>query len=68
MEPVSCLQNNEQGGRPMSSLSRTYARESKRGKKLMEQYQPPGAYDEVERKYEAAQEAKKVLRKLRKED
>lgn len=28
----------------MSSLSRTFARESRRGKRLMEQYQFPGAY------------------------
>jgi hypothetical protein len=32
----------------MSSLSRTFARASRRGKKLMEQYQGPGAYQAAE--------------------
>jgi predicted DNA-binding WGR domain protein len=35
----------------MSSLSRKYARASKRGLKLMEQYQPSGAYQEAEKQY-----------------
>jgi hypothetical protein len=43
----------------MSSLSRTYARESKRGKKLMEQYQPEGAYQKGEDDYQKAKEDKR---------
>jgi hypothetical protein len=47
----------------MSSLSRTYARASRRGKKLMEQYQPPGAYAEAEKRYRLDREIKKIDRK-----
>ena len=43
----------------MSSLSRTMARASNRGKKLMKQYQGPGAYDAAEKQYEKARLAKR---------
>ena len=43
----------------MSSLSRKFARESKRGMKLMEQYQQPGTYEYMEKEYKLKQQAKK---------
>ncbi len=46
----------------MSSLSRTYSRASRRGKKLMEQYQPAGAYEAAEKWYRLAQATKKTNR------
>jgi hypothetical protein len=46
----------------MSTLSRTYARASRRGKKLMEQYQPTGAYKAAERWYRMVLETKKSNR------
>ena len=46
----------------MSSLSRTFARASRRGKKMMEQYQPKGAYAAAEKWYRLAQETKKSNR------
>ncbi len=49
----------------MSSLSRTFARASHRGKQLMEQYQPKGAYESAERWYRMAQAAKKANRSNR---
>ena len=47
----------------MSSLSRTFARESKRGKKLMEQYQGPGTYEWAEKKYREALAERRGRRK-----
>jgi hypothetical protein len=46
----------------MGHLSRKYARESKRGDRLMEQYQPPGAYQHHEEKYKEAQAKKRAQR------
>ena len=47
----------------MSSLSRTYARASRRGKKLMEQYQGPGTYEWAEKKYREALAERRGRRK-----
>jgi hypothetical protein len=47
----------------MSTLSRTYARASRRGKKLMEQYQPPGAYEACEKWYQKVLELRRERRK-----
>jgi hypothetical protein len=47
----------------MSSLSRTFARASRRGKKLMEQYQPPGAYEACEKWYLKVLEVRRGRRK-----
>ncbi len=46
----------------MSTLSRTFARASRRGKRLMEQYQPAGAYKAGEKEQAAklAQEKKPI--------
>lgn len=44
----------------MTILSRTFPRASRRGKKLMEHYQPPGAYEAAEKRYKLAQAAKKA--------
>ena len=46
----------------MSSLSRTFARASRRGNRLMEQYQQPGVYAWAEETYKQAQETKKRRR------
>jgi hypothetical protein len=46
----------------MGHLSRKFARESKRGKGLMEQYQPRGAYQKAEQQYKEAQEKKRAQR------
>ena len=46
----------------MSSLSRTFARASRRGNRLMEQYQQPGVYAWAEENYKQAQETKKRRR------
>lgn len=46
------------------SLSRKYARESKRGKQLMEQYQPRGAYQEGERRHREEKEKRRGRRQL----
>jgi len=46
----------------MSSLSRKFARESKRSHGLMTQHQPPGAYQEGERKHKEAQAKKRAGR------
>jgi hypothetical protein len=46
----------------MSSLSRTIARASRRGKKLMEQYQPPGAYRACEKWHRKVLEARRDRR------
>jgi len=46
----------------MTTLSRTFARASRRGKKLMEQYQPAGAYEAAENQYRLAQKIKKENR------
>ena len=46
----------------MSSLSRTFARASRRGNRLMEQYQQPGVYAWAEEIYKQAQETKKRRR------
>jgi len=48
----------------MSSLSRTYARASNRGSGLMKQYQPPGAYQEGERRHREEKEKKRGRRQL----
>ena len=46
----------------MSTLSHTFARASRRGKGLMEQYQAPGAYASREKAFKQAQEIKKRRR------
>jgi len=46
----------------MGKLSRRYARESKRSHGLMQQHQPPGAYQEGERKHKEAQAKKRAER------
>ena len=46
----------------MSNLSHTFARASRRGKKLMEQYQQPGTYAWAEKNYKEEQEIKKRRR------
>ena len=48
----------------MSSLSRTYARASNRDSGLMKQYQPPGAYQEGERRHREEKEKKRGRRQL----
>jgi hypothetical protein len=51
----------------MSSLSRTYARRSKREGNLMKQYQPPGAYQSGEAQHNEALARKREERQKRKE-
>ena len=46
----------------MSTLSHTFARASRRGNRLMEQYQGPGAYASGEKAFKQAQEIKKRRR------
>ena len=46
----------------MSSLSRTFARASRRGKRLMEQYQPAGAFEAAERWYRKILEVRRERR------
>jgi hypothetical protein len=48
------------GSKKMSSLSRKYARISKRGNKLMEQYQPVGAYKEAEQRYNEERDERRL--------
>ena len=49
----------------MGKISRRYARESKRTHGLMEQHQPPGAYQEGERRHKEAQAKKRDERSRR---
>jgi len=49
----------------MGHLSRKFARESRRGKKLMEQYQGPGAYQWAEEQYKVQKAAKAAEREKR---
>jgi hypothetical protein len=46
----------------MGHLMRKFARESKHGKRLMEQYQPDGAYERFEAKYKEDLAHKKEVR------
>jgi hypothetical protein len=46
----------------MSSISRTYARASKRSGNLMKQFQPPGAYAKAEKGYNEALAKKRAIR------
>ena len=47
----------------MSSLSRTFARASRLGKRLMEQYQPAGAYQAAEKWHKMVLETRRERRK-----
>lgn len=49
----------------MGHLSRKYARESKRTHGLMAQHQPPGAYQEGEKRHKEAQAKKRDERARR---